>query len=177
MLLISGNLAIVLRLGPRYFPSNFCLCGLRVSFMHICSILWYFYTIMLHLKHPFECLAIECVILSSQATLIVDNVHLHILPSMNPDGFQSRQRGNANNIDLNRDFPDQVCYTAILSHSCSIYFKLRILWKGHLKIGWIGIEVLSWRKHEMWTLYANTDFTMYIFRLYLRISLFYGDIN
>ncbi|XP_062019626.1 carboxypeptidase SOL1 isoform X1 [Rosa rugosa] len=41
------------------------------------------------------------------ATLIVDNVHLHILPSMNPDGFLLRRRGNANNIDLNRDFPDQ----------------------------------------------------------------------
>ncbi|KAL2471684.1 carboxypeptidase D [Abeliophyllum distichum] len=41
------------------------------------------------------------------ATLIVDNVHLHILPSMNPDGYSLRKRGNAHNIDLNRDFPDQ----------------------------------------------------------------------
>ncbi|KAI3465436.1 hypothetical protein Pfo_022099 [Paulownia fortunei] len=41
------------------------------------------------------------------ATLIVDNIHLHMLPSMNPDGFALRRRGNANNIDLNRDFPDQ----------------------------------------------------------------------
>lgn len=41
------------------------------------------------------------------ATLIIDNVHLHILPSMNPDGFSMRRRGNANNVDLNRDFPDQ----------------------------------------------------------------------
>ncbi|MBA0837490.1 hypothetical protein Goarm_009642, partial [Gossypium armourianum] len=38
--------------------------------------------------------------------LIVDKVHLHILPSMNPDGFSFRRRGNANNVDLNRDFPD-----------------------------------------------------------------------
>lgn len=43
-----------------------------------------------------------------QATLIVENVHLHILPTMNPDGFSLRRRGNANNVDLNRDFPDQV---------------------------------------------------------------------
>ncbi|KAL0352496.1 UNVERIFIED_CONTAM: Carboxypeptidase SOL1 [Sesamum calycinum] len=42
------------------------------------------------------------------ATLIVDNIHLHMLPSMNPDGFALRRRGNANNIDLNRDFPDQL---------------------------------------------------------------------
>ncbi|XP_048226807.1 carboxypeptidase SOL1 isoform X2 [Ricinus communis] len=41
------------------------------------------------------------------ARLIVENAHLHILPSMNPDGFSMRRRGNANNIDLNRDFPDQ----------------------------------------------------------------------
>lgn len=41
------------------------------------------------------------------ARTIVENVHLHILPSMNPDGFSLRRRGNANNVDLNRDFPDQ----------------------------------------------------------------------
>ncbi|KAJ8479602.1 hypothetical protein OPV22_023329 [Ensete ventricosum] len=41
------------------------------------------------------------------ATLIVKHVHLHILPTMNPDGFALRRRGNANNVDLNRDFPDQ----------------------------------------------------------------------
>ncbi|KAG9157380.1 hypothetical protein Leryth_005017 [Lithospermum erythrorhizon] len=41
------------------------------------------------------------------ATLIVNKVHLHILPSMNPDGYSLRTRGNANGIDLNRDFPDQ----------------------------------------------------------------------
>ncbi|MCL7027511.1 hypothetical protein MKW94_003793, partial [Papaver nudicaule] len=41
------------------------------------------------------------------ATLIIKNVHLHILPTMNPDGYALRKRGNANNIDLNRDFPDQ----------------------------------------------------------------------
>ncbi|KAJ4757213.1 Carboxypeptidase D [Rhynchospora pubera] len=41
------------------------------------------------------------------ANLIVEKVHLHLLPSMNPDGFALRRRGNANNVDLNRDFPDQ----------------------------------------------------------------------
>ncbi|KAJ0972802.1 hypothetical protein J5N97_020761 [Dioscorea zingiberensis] len=43
----------------------------------------------------------------SLAMTIVKNVHLHILPTMNPDGFALRRRGNANNVDLNRDFPDQ----------------------------------------------------------------------
>uniref|UniRef100_A0A803NGN8 Peptidase M14 domain-containing protein n=1 Tax=Cannabis sativa TaxID=3483 RepID=A0A803NGN8_CANSA len=41
------------------------------------------------------------------ATLIVERTHLHILPSMNPDGFSLRRRGNGNNVDLNRNFPDQ----------------------------------------------------------------------
>ncbi|KAK9130076.1 hypothetical protein Sjap_010563 [Stephania japonica] len=41
------------------------------------------------------------------ATLIITKVHLHMLPTMNPDGFSLRVRGNANYIDLNRDFPDQ----------------------------------------------------------------------
>jgi carboxypeptidase D len=43
-----------------------------------------------------------------QATFIVQNVHLHLLPSMNPDGFERKSRNNANDVDLNRDFPDQV---------------------------------------------------------------------
>lgn len=42
-----------------------------------------------------------------QVTLIVDNMHLHLLPSMNPDGFARKRRNNNNNVDLNRDFPDQ----------------------------------------------------------------------
>ncbi|CAN0928345.1 Carboxypeptidase SOL1 [Linum grandiflorum] len=41
------------------------------------------------------------------ARSIVENIHLHILPSINPDGFALQRRGNAKNIDLNRDFPDQ----------------------------------------------------------------------
>ncbi|KAL2650169.1 hypothetical protein R1flu_018297 [Riccia fluitans] len=41
------------------------------------------------------------------AKLIVRNMHLHLLPSMNPDGFEDRNRNNANDVDLNRDFPDQ----------------------------------------------------------------------
>ncbi|KAF2550306.1 hypothetical protein F2Q68_00036151 [Brassica cretica] len=45
------------------------------------------------------------------AKLIVENVHLHILPSLNPDGFSVRRRNNANNVDLNRDFPDQSLVT------------------------------------------------------------------
>lgn len=39
-------------------------------------------------------------------TQLLDNTEIHIMPSMNPDGAQLGRRGNGNNIDLNRDFPD-----------------------------------------------------------------------
>lgn len=39
-------------------------------------------------------------------TQLVDNTEIYIIPSMNPDGSAMRRRGNANNIDLNRNFPD-----------------------------------------------------------------------
>ncbi|CAA6671716.1 unnamed protein product [Spirodela intermedia] len=49
------------------------------------------------------------------ATLIVKKAHLHILPTMNPDGFTLKTRGNANNVDLNRDFPDQPETKAVMN--------------------------------------------------------------
>lgn len=39
-------------------------------------------------------------------TKLVDSTQIYILPSMNPDGAQLVRRGNANWVDLNRDFPD-----------------------------------------------------------------------
>ena len=37
---------------------------------------------------------------------LVDNGDLFLMPSMNPDGFESQQRYNKNGKDLNRNFPD-----------------------------------------------------------------------
>tara|TARA_R110000868_G_scaffold163614_11_gene395888 strand:+ start:572 stop:1915 length:1344 start_codon:yes stop_codon:yes gene_type:complete len=37
---------------------------------------------------------------------LIDNTEIYIIPSMNPDGAQSRRRGNARWSDLNRNFPD-----------------------------------------------------------------------
>lgn len=39
-------------------------------------------------------------------TELVNNTELYIMPSMNPDGSKRRVRGNANSVDLNRNFPD-----------------------------------------------------------------------
>ena len=45
--------------------------------------------------------------LDDRATYLINNTSIHIMPSMNPDGFELGQRNNANDVDLNRDFPDQ----------------------------------------------------------------------
>ncbi len=39
-------------------------------------------------------------------TDLVNNTEIFIMPSMNPDGSELRQRGNARGVDLNRNFPD-----------------------------------------------------------------------
>jgi hypothetical protein len=43
---------------------------------------------------------------SDRIRSLVDNAQIYIMPSMNPDGFERRSRFNANNSDLNRNFPD-----------------------------------------------------------------------
>lgn len=73
-----------------------------------------------------------------QASLIVDKTHLHLLPSMNPDGFAAQdgpKRNNAHDVDLNRDFPDQVrhnsfskiCVTFKFSHHPLTNFQLLLV--------------------------------------------------
>lgn len=70
--------------------------------------------LLLHLAKAF------CVNYGRNANLtkMVDNTRIHLMPSMNPDGYElaaegnNRQdwiigRSNANNVDLNRNFPDQ----------------------------------------------------------------------
>ncbi len=42
----------------------------------------------------------------SEITNLVNNTEIFIMPSMNPDGSDLKQRGNARGKDLNRNFPD-----------------------------------------------------------------------
>ena len=70
---------------------------------------------------------------SRHARLVLEHTEIHIMPSMNPDGFSRAIRGgcdwngtggigrrNANDVDLNRDFPgpSQVLLTGplVISH-------------------------------------------------------------
>lgn len=39
---------------------------------------------------------------------LVDSTEIYIMPSMNPDGSELKQRGNAKGVDLNRNFPDWI---------------------------------------------------------------------
>ena len=41
-----------------------------------------------------------------RVTSILDYMDVYIMPSMNPDGYELKQRRNANGVDLNRNFPD-----------------------------------------------------------------------
>ncbi len=41
----------------------------------------------------------------SRITALMDNTDIHILPSMNPDGFEVRLRNNLQGKDLNRNWP------------------------------------------------------------------------
>ncbi len=39
-------------------------------------------------------------------TALVDGAEIHIVPLYNPDGYVAGTRGNANGVDMNRNFPD-----------------------------------------------------------------------
>ncbi|KAH9691917.1 Carboxypeptidase SOL1 [Citrus sinensis] len=80
--------------------------------------------------------------------LIAENMHLHIFPSMNPDGYALKRRGNENNTVLNRDFPYQYFVTVCLSQSHEfIYLRSTVnLTFAHNMIFRVGHWVSSdWR--------------------------------
>lgn len=67
---------------------------------------------------------------------LLGQCEIHILPSMNPDGFARRQRVNARGFDLNRNFPDR------------FYGQITPLQPETL-------AVMRWSQRENFTLSAN----------------------
>lgn len=75
-------------------------------------------------------------------TDLIDNTEIFIMPSMNPDGSDKKQRGNAKGVDLNRNFPDilsdatstpngrQVETVAIMNFQKSRHFSLSANFHG-----------------------------------------------
>ena len=45
---------------------------------------------------------------SRYVTKLVQSTQIFIMPSMNPDGYESRRRENGAHVDLNRNFPDKL---------------------------------------------------------------------
>ena len=76
--------------------------------------------LLLLIQHLLEGYGID-----QRITRLVDSTRIHIMPTMNPDGFEQstegdrssiRGRANANNRDLNRNFPDQFKGKAICKY-------------------------------------------------------------
>ncbi|KAM8905520.1 carboxypeptidase D [Spinachia spinachia] len=81
----------------------------------------------------------------AEVTHLVNNTRIHIMPSMNPDGYEVateddvkgyKGRNNSNKVDLNRNFPDQ-------------YFTIREPRQPET------IAVMNWVKSIPFTLSAN----------------------
>uniref|UniRef100_A0A8D0DUM9 Carboxypeptidase M n=1 Tax=Salvator merianae TaxID=96440 RepID=A0A8D0DUM9_SALMN len=78
-------------------------------------------------------------------TRLIDNTRIHIMPSMNPDGFEAVKgfacepevgRNNANKVDLNRNFPDAFS-------------------KNNITIQPETQAIMNWIKNEIFVLSAN----------------------
>lgn len=72
-----------------------------------------------------------------EITKLVENTEIHVMPSMNPDGFEKAYtpnnwpscdgvngRNNARNVDLNRDFPTWHDFKVMMlkAHQHQMYF-------------------------------------------------------
>jgi hypothetical protein len=107
---------------------------------------------------------------------IMDKFQIHILVSMNPDGAKSVKRGNANDVDLNRDFPDFASKDnvdspanrapetqAVMNWQAKHHFKLSANFHGGAEVvnyPWDTIETASPQEHlvkDLSLLYAQNS--------------------
>lgn len=63
-------------------------------------------------------------------TDLVDNTEIFIMPSMNPDGSELKQRANFNGVDLNRNYPDWTVNAPNSSSSVAQENKAVMAWQA-----------------------------------------------
>ena len=110
-----------------------------------------------------------------ELTALVNNTELYIMPSMNPDGSELRQRGNARGIDLNRNFPDmtrdrqsspngrEIENQAVMRFQAARQFALSANFHG-------GTIVVNYPWDSKYDLHPMNDFIV-------ELSLAYADLN
>lgn len=110
-----------------------------------------------------------------EITNLVNNTEIFIMPSMNPDGSELRQRANAKYVDLNRNFPDiirdrdsssagrEIEVQAVMSFQASRKFSLSANFHG-------GTIVANYPWDSKYDLHPLNDFVR-------ELSLGYADLN
>ncbi|WP_408096797.1 M14 family zinc carboxypeptidase [Peredibacter sp. HCB2-198] len=110
-----------------------------------------------------------------ELTELVNNTELFIMPSMNPDGSDMRQRANANYVDLNRNFPDmtrdtqsspngrQIENQAVMAFQASRQFSLSANFHG-------GTIVANYPWDSKYDLHPLNDFVK-------ELSVEYAELN
>lgn len=101
-----------------------------------------------------------------RVTKLLNTTRIHILPSMNPDGYEHSTigdsnsingRANANGVDLNRNFPDQYGTNKVsfLSHLIRLHFSYFILFQYNGKLEPETKAVMNWSLSTPFVLSAN----------------------
>lgn len=111
----------------------------------------------------------------AEITELVDNTQIYIIPSINPDGAQRPQRGNANGRDLNRNFPDIISDSqstpvgrepetqAVMNFQASRHFALSANFHG-------GTQVVNYPWDSKYELHPLDEFIK-------ELSLEYAELN
>jgi hypothetical protein len=110
-----------------------------------------------------------------EITELVNNTEIYIMPSMNPDGSELKQRANAKGIDLNRNFPDiisdresklegrQIENQAVMKFQASRRFSLSANFHG-------GTIVANYPWDSKYDLHPLNDFA-------IELSKDYAELN
>jgi len=91
-----------------------------------------------------------------RVTRIVETIRLHVLPSMNPDGYEVsiegdvyglKGRANAKGVDLNRNFPDQYEINDVRSLDIFSYIYIYLFHYFHISAIYLILND-AWKRRE-----------------------------